>query len=167
MLPTHLQQRGPYSLTHSENVCGLPLQAQSYFSENINAGADESYGANQLQDRIATATAAGAALADATAAATGLGPAEAAEVAAVALAAAAAAGLIPTGPKATAVAAVAAEAAAPFLKGVAEGRQATAVALGPKGFAALLAKVCVGLQVKLGYCVHRRCQLAACSGQSP
>lgn len=119
------------------------MQAQPYFSENLNAGADAAYGPNQLQDRVATAAAAGAALADTTAAAVaaaGLSAEDAADIAAALAAAAAAAGLVPTGPESAAAAAVAAEAAAPFYKGTASGRQATAVAMGPDGFSALLAK---------------------------
>jgi hypothetical protein len=138
------------------------LQAQPYFSENLNAGADAAYGPAQLQDRVATAAAAGTALADATAAAVaaaGLSAEEAAEIAAAVAAAAAAAGLVPTGPESLAAAAVAAEAAAPFYKGTAAGRQATAVAMGPDGFAALLAKVWVVLLAmgKLG-CVAFECR---------
>jgi hypothetical protein len=121
----------------------LVTQAQPYFSENINAGADDVYGPAQLQDRIAAAAAAGSFLADATAAAaaTDTTAHDAAEVAAATAAAAAAAGLVPAGPEAATVAAVAAEAASSFLKGTAEARQAAAVALGPEGFAAVLKKV--------------------------
>lgn len=141
----------------SECVCvymfgaGRPLvQAQPYFHENLNAGADEQYGPAQLQDRAAAADAAAAAGEPAKpppAAAAASDSAETSQDATAAATAAAAAaaremGLVPSGPNAAAVAAVAAEAAASFLKGTAIERQAAAVALGPEGFRELLAKVC-------------------------
>jgi hypothetical protein len=143
------------------------MQAQPYFHENLNAGADEQFGPKQLQHRLAAAAtaalgstaAAEAAGPDATAAAADPGAAvkeptqsqqataaavAAAETEAAVAAAARAMGLVPTGPDAAAVSAVAAEAAGSFLKGTAIERQAAAVALGPEGFKELLAKVTIG-----------------------
>lgn len=121
------------------------LQAQPYFQENINAGADDKYGLEQLlQQKASQASASQEAAATAAVVATASSASTADESAATAAAAAAAAaGLMPTGPEAAAVAAVAAEAVYPFLKGAAADRQAAAVALGPAGFAALLDKVSV------------------------
>lgn len=129
-------------------VLVLLPQAQPYFSENANAGADAAYGVQQVQDRVAAAAAAAdsaAAGAQAAVAARGskgpLVPPAGMSPEAAAAAAASYAGLIPAGPQAADMGAVASEAAAPFHKGVAAERQAAAVALGPEGFAALLDKV--------------------------
>jgi hypothetical protein len=120
-------------------VCGL--QAQPYFAENINAGADAKFGLPQLQHRLAAASAAAEA-ATSVVWTHAEGPPQGIDPNLASAAAAASVGLLPTRPEALAAAAVAAEAAAPFLGGTGAERQAAAVALGPEGFAALAQKVC-------------------------